>query len=118
MVKRTARLTTGANYGLRDWLAQRVTAAVMAIYILCLLGVLLLSPPQGYAEWKAIFHNQWIRIASFLFLVSLFWHAWIGVRNILMDYVHATGVRLTLQIVVILSLLFYTVWSAEILWSI
>jgi succinate dehydrogenase / fumarate reductase membrane anchor subunit len=117
MVKRTVRLTTGANYGLRDWLGQRVTAVVMAVFILCLAGWLLVAPPQGYAGWKALFANQWMRIAAFLFLVTLFWHAWIGVRNILMDYVHATGVRLTLQILVILSLLFYTVWSAEILWS-
>ena len=117
MVKRTVRLTTGASYGLRDWLGQRVTAVVMAVFILCLAGALLVAPPQGYAGWKAVFANQWMRIAAFLFLVSLFWHAWIGVRNILMDYVHATGVRLTLQILVILSLLFYTVWSAEILWS-
>jgi succinate dehydrogenase / fumarate reductase membrane anchor subunit len=117
MVKRTVRLTTGANYGLRDWLGQRVTAVVMAVFILCLAGGLLVAPPQGYAGWKAVFANQWMRIAAFLFLVTLFWHAWIGVRNILMDYVHATGVRLTLQILVILSLLFYTVWSAEILWS-
>jgi succinate dehydrogenase / fumarate reductase, membrane anchor subunit len=117
MVKRTVRLTTGANYGLRDWLGQRVTAVVMAVFILCLAGWLLVAPPQGYAGWKAVFANQWMRIAAFLFLVTLFWHAWIGVRNILMDYVHATGVRLTLQILVILSLLFYTVWSAEILWS-
>jgi len=116
MVKRTVRLTTGANYGLRDWLGQRVTAVVMAVFILCLAGGLLVAPPQGYAGWKAVFANQWMRIAAFLFLVSLFWHAWIGVRNILMDYVHATGVRLTLQILVILSLLFYIVWSAEILW--
>jgi succinate dehydrogenase / fumarate reductase membrane anchor subunit len=118
MVKRTVRLTTGANYGLRDWLGQRVTAVVMAVFILCLAGGLLVAPPQGYAGWKALFANQWMRIAAFLFLVTLFWHAWIGVRNILMDYVHATGVRLTLQILVILSLLFYTVWSAEILWSV
>ena len=117
MVKRTVRLTTGANYGLRDWLGQRVTAVVMAVFILCLAGGLLVAPPQGYAGWKAVFANQWMRIAAFLFLVTLFWHAWIGVRNILMDYVRATGVRLTLQILVILSLLFYTVWSAEILWS-
>jgi succinate dehydrogenase / fumarate reductase membrane anchor subunit len=117
MVKRTVRLTTGANYGLRDWLGQRVTAVVMAVFILCLAGGLLVAPPEGYAGWKAVFANQWMRIAAFLFLVTLFWHAWIGVRNILMDYVHATGVRLTLQILVILSLLFYTVWSAEILWS-
>ncbi len=111
------RIITGAHYGLRDWLAQRVTAVVMAAFILLLAAMLLISPPHDYASWKAIFGNRWMRIASFLFLVSLYWHAWIGMRNILMDYVHATGIRLTLQILVIMSLLFYTVWSVEILWS-
>jgi succinate dehydrogenase / fumarate reductase, membrane anchor subunit len=111
------RIITGAHYGLRDWLAQRVTAVVMAAFILLLAAMLLISPPHDYASWKAIFGNRWVRIASFLFLVSLYWHAWIGMRNILMDYVHATGIRLTLQILVITSLLFYTVWSVEILWS-
>jgi succinate dehydrogenase / fumarate reductase membrane anchor subunit len=90
----------------------------MVIFILCLAAALLISPPEGHAGWKAMFGNQWIRIASFLFLASLFWHAWVGVRNILMDYVHPTGVRLTLQILVILSLLFYAMWSVEILWSV
>lgn len=110
------RVVTGAHYGLRDWLAQRVTAVVMVVFILLLAAVLLISPPQDDTAWKAISSNRWMRIASFLFLVSLFWHAWVGMRNILMDYVHATAIRLTLQILVILSLLFYTVWSAEILW--
>jgi succinate dehydrogenase / fumarate reductase membrane anchor subunit len=111
------RIITGAHYGLRDWLIQRVTAVVMAAFILLLAAMLLISPPHDYASWKAIFGNRWMRIASFLFLVSLYWHAWIGMRNILMDYVHAIGIRLTLQILVILSLLFYTIWSVEILWS-
>lgn len=111
------RIITGAHYGLRDWLAQRITAVVMVVFVLCLTLTLLISPPRDYEGWKAIFSNQWMRIASFLFLVSLFWHAWIGMRNILMDYVHATSIRLTLQVLVILSLLFYTVWSMEILWE-
>jgi succinate dehydrogenase / fumarate reductase membrane anchor subunit len=110
-------VVTGAHYGLRDWLVQRVTAVITVVFILCLTLLLLISPPNSHAGWKAVFSNQWMRIASFLFLVSLFWHAWIGMRNILMDYVHATGARLTLQILVILSLLFYTVWSMEILWE-
>lgn len=116
MVKRPVRVVTGAHYGLRDWLAQRVTAAVMAIYTLMLAGVLLVSPPQDYASFKTLFDNQWMRVASFLFLLSLFWHAWIGMRNILMDYVHAAGIRLILEILVILSLLSYAIWSVEILW--
>lgn len=112
------RIVTGAHYGLRDWLAQRVTAVMMAVFVLLLAAMLLISPPHDYASWKAIFSGRWMRIASFLFLVSLFWHAWIGMRNILMDYVHATGTRLALQILVILSLLFYTVWAVEILWAV
>ncbi|SCX61622.1 succinate dehydrogenase, hydrophobic membrane anchor protein [Nitrosospira sp. Nsp1] len=111
------RVVTGAHYGLRDWLAQRITAVVMVVFTLLLAAILMISPPHDEASWKAIFSNRWMRIASFLFLVSLFWHAWIGMRNILMDYVHATGIRLTLQILVILFLIFYTIWSAEILWA-
>ena len=111
------RVITGAHYGLRDWLAQRITAVVMVVFTLLLTAVLMISQPHDEASWKAIFSNRWMRIASFLFLISLFWHAWIGMRNILMDYVHATGIRLTLQILVILSLIFYTIWSAEILWA-
>ena len=111
------RIVTGAHYGLRDWLAQRVTAVMMVVFIILLAAMLLISPPHDEASWKTMFSNRWMRIASFLFLVSLFWHAWVGMRNILMDYVHATGIRLTLQILIILSLLFYTVWSVEILWA-
>jgi succinate dehydrogenase / fumarate reductase membrane anchor subunit len=116
MVKRPPRVVTGAHYGLRDWLAQRVTGAVTAVYTLFLAVALLASPPQDYASFKTIFDNQWMRISTFLFLISLFWHAWVGMRNILMDYVHASGIRLTLEILVILSLLFYAIWSVEILW--
>jgi succinate dehydrogenase / fumarate reductase membrane anchor subunit len=117
MVKRSDRIVTGAHYGLKDWLVQRVSAVLMVVYIILLTAVVFISAPQDYMTWKTIFNNQWMRIATFLFLVGLFWHAWIGVRNVLMDYVHATAIRLTLQILVILSLLFYLVWSAEILWS-
>ena len=111
------RIVTGAHYGLRDWLAQRVTAVVMIVYILLLAALLLVSPPHDYDTWKTLFSNQWLRIASFLFLASLYWHAWIGMRDIFMDYIHPTAIRLTLQILVILSLLFYSVWSVEILWG-
>jgi succinate dehydrogenase / fumarate reductase membrane anchor subunit len=111
------RIVTGAHYGLLDWLAQRVTAVVMVVYIVSLVVVLLISTPHDYDTWKAIFANQWIRITSFLFFVSLCWHAWIGIRNILMDYIHSTGIRLTIQVLVILSLLFYAVWAIEIVWG-
>tara|TARA_R110002073_G_scaffold306489_2_gene475780 strand:- start:729 stop:1082 length:354 start_codon:yes stop_codon:yes gene_type:complete len=117
MVKHTNRIVTGAHYGLKDWLVQRVSAVLMVAYLLLLMVFVLVSSPQDYVAWQTLFSNQWMRIATLLFFASLFWHAWIGVRNVLMDYIKATAIRLTIQILVILSLLFYLVWSAEILWS-
>jgi len=117
MVGHSNRIVTGAHYGLRDWLIQRVTAVLMVIYILLFVAIAWTVAPQDHAAWVKIFGHQWMRIATFLFLACLFWHAWIGVRNVLMDYIKPTSIRLTLQILVIVSLLAYLVWTAEILWG-
>lgn len=117
MVKQHKLAVTGAHYGLKDWLAQRVTAVLITLYLIVLAGVLSVTSPQDYAAWKGLFSHQWMRIATFVFFICVFWHAWIGMRNILMDYVHPTAIRLTVQIAVIAVLLFYWVWTAEILWS-
>jgi succinate dehydrogenase / fumarate reductase membrane anchor subunit len=52
-----------------------------------------------------------------MFVAALLYHAWVGMRDILMDYIHATGVRLTAQVAVGLALFFYLVWTASILWG-
>lgn len=112
------RVVVGAHYGSRDWLLQRVTAVFMVLYTLLFVLVLLGSPSLQYPVWKALFANQWMRFATLLFLLSVYLHAWVGVRDILMDYVHPTGVRLALQILAILALALYTVWAAQLLWSV
>ncbi len=89
----------------------------MVVYSLLVIAILLSQSPLQYAEWKALFGNQWMRIASLLFLLCMFIHAWIGMHDILMDYVHATGIRLGLQSAVIFALVVYTIWSIQILWG-
>ena len=111
------RAITGAHYGLKDWLAQRVTAVVMAVYVVAFVGILLVCPPQRYEQWRALFGSQTMRIATFIFFVSLFWHAWVGMRDILMDYVKPTAVRLGLEVATLLLLVGYAVWAVQILWS-
>ena len=110
------RLVVGAHYGLRDWLAQRISAVLMAVYTLILLVVLLKSPPLTYAAWKDLFAQGWMRVATLLFAASLAWHAWVGVRDILMDYVKPDGLRLTLQVLVLLFIASYVGWAIQILW--
>jgi succinate dehydrogenase / fumarate reductase membrane anchor subunit len=114
MVKRTL---VGAHYGLRGWLIQRVSALVMAIYTVFFLLVVAGSPAFDHASWQSLFSNVWIEYATLLFVVSLLLHSWVGMRDILMDYVHPTGIRFALMVVVILALIVYGAWAVQILWG-
>jgi len=109
------RLVVGAHYGLRDWLAQRITAAIMAVYTV-VMAVVLLNNSLTYNSWKALFAQGWMRVATLLFAASLAWHAWVGVRDILMDYIKPDGLRLTLQVGTLLLLAVYVGWTIQILW--
>jgi succinate dehydrogenase / fumarate reductase membrane anchor subunit len=111
------RVVVGAHYGLRDWLTQRVTAVVIILFTACLLVAVAWQPTLDYGSWKSIWSNSIARLVALLAFVGLLLHAWIGVRNVFMDYIKPTGLRLTLQVLVILALLFYGAWSVQILWS-
>jgi len=110
------RLVVGAPYGLRDWLAQRITALIMAVYSVILVYVFLSGTPLAYDAWRDLFSQGWMRVATLLFAVSLVWHAWVGVRDILMDYVKSDGLRLTLQVATLLMLAACLGWTVQILW--
>ena len=111
------RVFTGAHYGLRDWLVQRITAVVMAVYILSMAGYLLTQPYVDYDVWTALFSSQVVRTFTMLFMLSLYYHAWVGIRDIVMDYVNSAAVRLVIHVLVILALLLYSIWSVQILWG-
>ena len=63
------------------------------------------------------FRNEPFRLATFIVMVAVLWHAWVGVRNILMDYVKPVGVRLALQVAVIAVLVAYLGWTIQVLWA-
>jgi succinate dehydrogenase / fumarate reductase, membrane anchor subunit len=111
------RIVTGAHYGLRDWLIQRITAVVMILYTLGIGGYLLFQPVLDYNAWTLLFSSNVVRTFSLLFLLSVFYHAWIGVRDVVMDYVNPVLIRLSIHVLVILTLLLYTIWSVQILWG-
>ncbi len=111
------KVVVGAHYGLRDWLIQRVTAVVMAAGSLGLGVYVLLHPNMGYDRWIALFSSQPVRAFALLFLFSLYYHAWVGIRDIVMDYVKPAAVRLVIHVLVILALILYAIWSVQILWG-
>jgi succinate dehydrogenase / fumarate reductase membrane anchor subunit len=112
------RIVTGAHFGLKDWLIQRITAVLMIIYTLAIVGYILLQPVFDYSSWTLLFSSNLVRNFSLLFLLGVFYHAWIGVRDIVMDYVKPAAIRLLIHVMVILALLLYVIWSVQILWGI
>ena len=112
-----SRTVVGAHYGWLDWLAQRVTAVIMAVYTLLVLGIVLYHGGIDFAVWQALFSGTAFRVATFVFALSLFWHAWIGARDIWMDYIKPTALRLALEVLTVLTLVAYAAWIAMILWG-
>ena len=111
------RIVVGAHYGTRDWLALRITAVVMAVYTLILLYVFVRNTPLSFGVWHELFTQGWMRVSTLLFAICLVWHAWVGVRDILMDYIKHDGLRLALQVCTLLLLAAYLSWSVQVLWG-
>lgn len=109
----------GVNHqGLRDWVIQRVSAVLMAIYSISLMVYIAFHPNMTFAGWHTLFSLTWVKIASLLFLLCLLWHAWIGMWTIFTDYVKPYLVRGVLHVLVMLVLSACFIWGFSILWSV
>ncbi len=112
------RLVVGAHYGLRDWLAQRITAIVMAVFTIVLLAVFFGAREFSYEGWAGLFAQQWFKLFSLATFLGLFYHVWVGMRDIWMDYVKPVAIRLLLQVLTILWLVGCAGWTVQILWRV
>ena len=111
------RVVVGAHYGLRDWLAQRVTGALMALFTFVVLAnVLFTKGDIGYDKWAGIFSSQWMKALTFSIFIAFAYHVWVGVRDIWMDYVKPVGVRLVLQVFTMVWLVACLGWAIQVLW--
>ena len=113
------RTVVGAHYGVRDWIAQRVTAVLMAVFTIVVLARLLFtSGPIGYDKWAGLFAGQAMKMLTFATIVALLYHVWVGMRDVWMDYVQPVGVRLALQILTIVYLVGCAGWAIQVLWRV
>lgn len=116
-MKRYTKNPVGAHYGVGDWLLQRFTAVVMAGYTLFMIACLIAGRPSSYQDLKLMLGDGFVRTFTMLFFVALLYHAWVGMRDILMDYVKPTGLRLAAEALVAVALVIYLIWSASILFA-
>lgn len=110
------RIVVGAHYGLKDWLAQRITAVIMAAYTVVFIAGVLGGAVASREAWRAFMGHGFIRFLTFLFIISLCYHAWVGVRDIWMDYVKPTGIRVLLHVLTLLALVGYAGWAIQTIW--
>ena len=110
------RLVVGAHYGMGDWLAQRFTAIAMAVYTIVLMAAFFGARDFSYDGWAGLFARPWMKVATLVAFVSLAYHAWVGMRDIWMDYVKPTGIRLLLQVGTIAWLAACVAYAVIVLW--
>ncbi len=109
-------VTSFGRSGVYDWLIQRVTAVVIGLYFLCLLGMMV-TGDVTYLSWRAAFDSTTMRVFSLLALISIGAHAWIGLWTIATDYIKPTVIRFVFQSACGLLMFTYFVWGVEILWG-
>ena len=116
--------TSFSRSGLSDWIIQRVSAVILAVYFVVIVGWLFNASDVSYSTWHDFMTHSAMRIFSLLAIVSLAAHAWIGMWTVFTDYLtvrqmgpKASFIRLIAQIGMGLAVFVYVVWGIMILWG-
>ncbi|WP_437611451.1 succinate dehydrogenase membrane anchor subunit [Erwinia sp. V71] len=104
--------------GVHDWLLLRAAAIVIALYVLYILGFLVVSDTLTYDIWRGFFASSFTKVFTLLTLFSILVHGWIGMWQVLTDYVKPLGLRLVLQLVIVVALLVYAIYGTVVVWGV
>jgi succinate dehydrogenase / fumarate reductase, membrane anchor subunit len=109
----------GTNHqGLREWLVQRITAVIMAVYSVGMIAYFLLNPNLDFIDWHTLFVHTGMKVATILFVTSMLYHTWIGMWTVITDYIKPMVLALLAHMVILLTLVACFFWALEILWGI
>jgi succinate dehydrogenase / fumarate reductase membrane anchor subunit len=103
--------------GSRDWVMQRISAVVLAIYAVVMVGFFLINGDVSYQQWVSFIMSLPMRLLSLVAIIALAAHAWVGMWTVFTDYVKSTGLRLVLQAAMIIAILVYLFWGVMIFWG-
>ena len=118
------QVTSFSRNGLSDWIVQRVTAIILALYTVVMVGYVAFNGDMSYEQWRGLFDTTWMQVFTLLAVLSICDHAWIGMWTIGTDYIRehyfgggADGIRLFYQIFCIVTLVIFLIWCVKILWG-
>ena len=101
--------------GLPAWLVQRATAVYMLFFIVYLLAHFGFDRPDSFRSWRGWIASPGVSLATGAFFFALLAHAWVGVRDVIMDYVRPVAARAPALAVLAAGLIAIAAWVAEIL---
>ncbi|HGX93977.1 MAG TPA: succinate dehydrogenase, hydrophobic membrane anchor protein [Candidatus Tenderia sp.] len=107
-------MSAGAS-GYRAWLLQRVSAIYMVLFLLYFVFSWLVSSPANYAEWKGWMERLPMALATTLFFLLLLGHAWVGIRDVLIDYIKPAGLKFSLLMLVAFAIIAMGLWVVNVL---
>ena len=102
-------------HGLRDWLLQRLTAIYLACFLIYLLVHFLIQPQHTFQEWHDWITRPAMIIAAAMFILAVLVHGWVGMRDVVLDYVHGISLRISVLSLIALSLVACGIWAMRIL---
>lgn len=101
--------------GLRAWIFQRVTAIALLLYFPYLLFSLAFGPPASHSAWVAWLGQPQVSVGLLIFVGVLLLHAWVGVRDAIIDYVHPIAIRVTVLSLLALGLIGCGLWALKVI---
>jgi succinate dehydrogenase / fumarate reductase membrane anchor subunit len=104
--------------GLKAWFLQRITSLYLGLYILFVSLLFVVDPPADFHQWQSLMGQMTMRIATLLFFAALLLHAWVGIRDVVIDYIHPIAIRLGLLSLIGFGLLGCAVWVLQIIFLI
>ena len=104
--------------GMRAWLLQRLSGAYIALYLVIALIIIGTGPTLDFARWHGLMSQPIVSIATLLFFFFILVHAWVGIRDVLVDYVQLQALRFSILIALALGLLAMGIWVSMILLSV
>ncbi|EWH12300.1 putative succinate dehydrogenase, hydrophobic subunit [Catenovulum agarivorans DS-2] len=104
--------------GVHDFVLIRASALVLTAYAIFMVCFFVCTPQVTYAEWVGLFSQTWVKVFTLITLISLLVHAWIGLWQVLTDYVKPVAVRISLQFILNIAALAYLVTGIVVLWGV
>jgi len=101
--------------GLRPWVWQRISALYLGVFLIYFVSSFALIERFDFSLWSQWMTGPVNSIIIFIGFLMLFVHAWVGIKDVIMDYIHPVVIRSVVLLLAGLGLLVCLIWLSRTL---